>query len=373
MDADHHSVTRAHRLLAAVGKHVQRALLSCGNRGEVKCGANQGRNDGENGPSTHGYGDRITRQGAGEARTPDNCEVQRKARSLDGIARRPPWVVARLVAGISCLMFTRTFRGLPIAFLFLLMASGAWSQSRDSVQPTTLSAAQIVEQMQRHNQLRNQELKHYKSVRLYAVEYKGFSKTITAKMEVEVEYEAALGKSFRIVSQSGSNFLCEKVLKRAVDSEKAAAEDKGSSALTAANYRFRLLGSESLEGRPAYILDVEPLTASKFLYRGKVWVDEADFALARIEAEPAKNPSFWISRTLIRHRNAKMGDFWLPKENRSETKVRIGGTAVLTIDYGTYQVAPEGTGRSVGLASKPYFAAPKQQCGDGLTLLTGCR
>jgi hypothetical protein len=253
------------------------------------------------------------------------------------------------------------------------MASGAWSQSRDSVQPTTLSAAQIVEQMQRHNQLRNQELKHYKSVRLYAVEYKGFSKTITAKMEVEVEYEAALGKSFRIVSQSGSNFLCEKVLKRAVDSEKAAAEDKGSSALTAANYRFRLLGSESLEGRPAYILDVEPLTASKFLYRGKVWVDEADFALARIEAEPAKNPSFWISRTLIRHRNAKMGDFWLPKENRSETKVRIGGTAVLTIDYGTYQVAPEGTGRSVGLASKPYFAAPKQQCGDGLTLLTGCR
>jgi hypothetical protein len=28
----------------------------------------------------------------------------------------------------------------------------------------------------------------------------------------------------------------------------------------------------------------------------------------------------------------------LPEKNRSETKVRIGGTAVLTIDYGIYQI-----------------------------------
>jgi hypothetical protein len=26
----------------------------------------------------------------------------------------------------------------------------------------------------------------------------------------------------------------------------------------------------------------------------------------------------------------------LPRSNRSETKVRLGGTAVLTIDYGSY-------------------------------------
>jgi hypothetical protein len=28
----------------------------------------------------------------------------------------------------------------------------------------------------------------------------------------------------------------------------------------------------------------------------------------------------------------------LPEKNRSETKVRIGGTAMLTIDYGSYQI-----------------------------------
>jgi hypothetical protein len=193
--------------------------------------------------------------------------------------------------------------------------------------------------MQRHNQARTQALKHYKSVRHYQVEYRGFSKSIVARMDVEVAYEASTGKSFRIVSQSGSKLLCEKVLKRAVESEKEAAQDKGATALTAANYKFHLVGTESLGGRPAYILDVEPVKESKFLYRGKIWVDAADFALAKVEAEPAKNPSFWISRTRIQFTNAKRGDFWLPEKNRSETKVRIGGTAVLTINYGVYQIS----------------------------------
>jgi hypothetical protein len=226
-----------------------------------------------------------------------------------------------------------------IVAVFLLAAGAAWAANGDISPAANLSSAQIVEQMQRHNQARTQALKHYKSVRHYQVEYRGFSKSIVARMDVEVAYEASTGKSFRIVSQSGSKLLCEKVLKRAVESEKEAAQDKGATALTAANYKFHLVGTESLGGRPAYILDVEPVKESKFLYRGKIWVDAADFVLAKVEAEPAKNPSFWISRTRIQFTNAKRGDFWLPEKNRSETKVRIGGTAVLTIDYGVYQIS----------------------------------
>ncbi len=123
-----------------------------------------------------------------------------------------------------------------------------------------------------------------------------------------------------------------------MDSEIEASKDSGATALTPANYRFQLLGSESLDGHPAYILSVEPLKESKFLYRGKIWVDATDFAVAKIEAAPAKNPSFWISRTLIQYTSTKVGNFWLPQRSRSESKIRIGGTAVLTIDYGAYQI-----------------------------------
>jgi hypothetical protein len=82
------------------------------------------------------------------------------------------------------------------------------------------------------------------------------------------------------------------------------------------------------------------MTPSKFLYRGRLWVDGVDFAVARMEVQPGRNPSFWISRTVIHHVNTDMGGFWLPQHNRSETKVRIGGTAVMTIDYGTYRIVP---------------------------------
>lgn len=179
---------------------------------------------------------------------------------------------------------------------------------------------------------------HYESLRHYQVEYRGLLTHIQATMAVEVRYDAASGKSFRIVSGSGPKFLVNDVLKRAVESEKEASADKGATALTPANYRFQLEGSESVDGRPAYILDVDPIKPSKFLYKGRVWVDAADFAVEKIEAQPARSPSFWIERTLIHYVSAKTGGFWLPQSNRSETQVRIGGVAVLTIDYGSYQV-----------------------------------
>jgi hypothetical protein len=204
-----------------------------------------------------------------------------------------------------------------------------------------LTSAEIVDEMLLHNEARAQGLKHYQSVRHYEVEYKGYSAKIGAKLVVEADFDAASGKTFHIVSQSGNKLLIDKVLKRLIDSEKDAEKNKSSTALTAANYKFRLAGIESLSGRPAYILDVAPLVDSKYLYRGKIWVDCADFAVAKIEAAPAQNPSFWISSTAINHEYTRTDGFWLPAQNRSETKVRVGGKAVLTIDYGKYQVVPE--------------------------------
>jgi len=160
-------------------------------------------------------------------------------------------------------------------------------------------------------------------------------------MEVEVSFDAFNGKSFHVVSQSGSGALCDKVLKRAVESEREAGKEKASTALNHQNYRFKLLGTEDVSGRPAYVLEVEPKTSSTFLYRGRVWVDAADFAVSKMETEPAKSPSFWISKTLIHFTSAKTNGFWLPQLVRSETKVRIGGTATLTIDYGNYEIQPE--------------------------------
>jgi len=240
-------------------------------------------------------------------------------------------------AAIECLMFSHRCRGASGCVVLIFVGAALWPARANTPAPASLPLAQILALMEHHNQIQREELKHYSAVRRYHVEYRGLA-NLEAGMEVEIDFNATSGKSFRIVSQSGSKILGEKVLKRAMDSEKEASEDGGATALSPANYRFQLQGSESVDGRPAYILSVEPLRESKFLYRGKVWVDAIDFAVAKVEAAPAKNPSFWISRTLIRYTSAKTGSFWLPQRSRSESRIRIGGTAVLTIDYGTYQI-----------------------------------
>jgi hypothetical protein len=230
----------------------------------------------------------------------------------------------------------------------LLLAAHTWAQSGSAVTVTTPDTAQIVQAIAHHDQSQAQALERYHALRHYEVEYRGFFKNITAKMDVELDYDATTGKSFRIVSQSGSRTLCEKVIKRALDSEKDAAQDHGAHALTAANYKFQMLGSETLVGRPTYVLQVEPLTDSPYLYRGKIWVDAADGAVSKMEVQPAKNPSFWISQTLVHQTNSRVGAFWLPQQNRSETKVRIGGKAVLTINYASYQILQAHSPQSPG-------------------------
>ena len=240
-----------------------------------------------------------------------------------------------------------------LAATFVALASSAWPQTPNATLTSTLTPAQIVEQMERHDKAQTEELESYHALRHYEVVYRGFFRTITAEMDVEINYSASSGKSFQIVSEGGSHALCERVLKRAVDSEQESSRSKGATALTEENYRFRLLGSGDLGNRPAYILEVQPVTPSKFLYRGKVWVDATDFALAKLEVEPVKNPSFWISQTLIHHTYAQTGGFWLPQQNRSETKVRIGGTAVFTIDYGAYQIVPKQARRIAGASEGP--------------------
>ena len=125
-----------------------------------------------------------------------------------------------------------------------------------------------------------------------------------------------------------------------VQSEKEAVSEENQShvALNRDNYNFVLNGHETTPAGSFYILSVEPRTNNKLLYRGRIWVDSEDFAVARIEGAPAKNPSFWTKETKIVQVYTKVGDFWLPASNRSTSAIRLGGQANFTIDYQNYQI-----------------------------------
>jgi hypothetical protein len=249
-----------------------------------------------------------------------------------------------------------TLRSVPFQALFLLAFTASLSpQTPPAPDPALPAAEQIVARMQQHEAQQSQELKHYQAVRHYQVQYQGIV-SLSGGMDVEITYDEGSGKSFRILSQSGSKLLCDKVLKRAIESEEEASHDKQTTALTPANYRFHVVGVEPLNGHPSYILHVDPLREGKFLYRGNVWVDAAQYAVEKIEVEPAKNPSFWISSTQIESTNAETDGVWLPQKNRSESRIRVGGTAVLSIDYGAYHVALTGQPEPQTKTAEPAFS-----------------
>ena len=174
------------------------------------------------------------------------------------------------------------------------------------------------------------------------LDYSGFPSNKKAEMVVDMTYDAPAAKQFRVVHETGARLLLNKVLKELLVNEREAADEqhRSSTALTPENYEFRLLGTDSIAGRQQFLLEVIPRVRSKFLYQGKIWVDATDYAVTRVVAEPAKNPSVWISHTEIQHDYKKIGEFWLPDRSVSVTKVRLGGTAKLSIQYTNYVLGP---------------------------------
>lgn len=213
-----------------------------------------------------------------------------------------------------------------------------------------LSADEIVSRMVERNLERARALEAYEGTRVYRLEYRGFPGFRSAEMTVEVKYHSPGTKDFNIRSEKGSRLIIERIFKRVLQTEKDALSEENQSrvALNQDNYKFTLAGCESTPAGLFYILSVEPRTDNKLLYRGRIWVDAEDFAVARIEAVPAKSPSFWTKETKIEQVYAKVGNFWLPLFNRSSSDIRLGGHASFTIDYREYRITAASPARRPG-------------------------
>jgi len=205
---------------------------------------------------------------------------------------------------------------------------------------TGLSGEEVVNNMVRRNLERAAALEAFQATRVYRLEYRGFPGSRNAEMIIDVKYQSPATKEFTVRSVTGSKVIIERVFNKLLQSEKEALtqENQNRVALNNDNYSFALTGQECTPAGLYYILSVEPRTKNKLLYRGRIWVDATDFAVARIEAAPAKNPSFWTKETNIEQIYIKVGEFWLPTSNRSTSNTRLGGHALLTIDYTDYKV-----------------------------------
>jgi len=172
------------------------------------------------------------------------------------------------------------------------------------------------------------------------MEYHGFPSDRDAEMVVKVNFQAPSSKQFTVVSETGSKFVIDHIFKKLMEGELEASQgdNRDDVALTRKNYDFEVAGFETAPDGGRYVLKLLPRTRNKFLYRGTIWIDAKDFAVVRIEGEPGKNPSLWIKKTDIQHSYKKVNDFWLPAENHTESLIRLGGKATLSILYQDYKI-----------------------------------
>lgn len=204
----------------------------------------------------------------------------------------------------------------------------------------SLNASEVVANLVAANAERANTLESFSGLRTYSLDYHGFPENLQSQMIVKVVYRSPSTKEFTIVSETGSQLLINRVFHRLLESEEEAlnAKNRQQTALNEHNYEFTLIRFERTRERSCYVLAVWPRLSNKFLYRGTIWVDATDFAVWRIEAEPAKNPSFWTKKSRILQIYTKTGRFWMPSNNHTTTTVRFGGTAVLNIDYKDYEL-----------------------------------
>ena len=241
----------------------------------------------------------------------------------------------------------RTIRNLITLIAFTALISAPLCFAGDlgplpvSTVPAPLAANQVVDNLVRMNLERARALLHSEATRVYNLTYRGFPGDREAEMTVEATYDSPATKDFKVVSERGSKLILDRVFKKLLEGEKEAAQPAVSarSQLNRDNYDFELLSYEPSETGGQYLFQVSPKSKSKYVYRGKIWVDGTDFAVTRIEAEPAQNPSFWTKKSEIHHEYAKVNGFWLPARNVSVSYIRLGGRATLTIEYKDYRVA----------------------------------
>jgi hypothetical protein len=104
-------------------------------------------------------------------------------------------------------------------------------------------------------------------------------------------------------------------------------------------YNFKLVGTEPLGGREAWIIDAEPrpdfvphMKESKLLakFRGRVWIDKADVQLAKLDVECLDTVSFgwFLARfhkgTRVTLAQTRINDeVWLPLHVSAKIDVRV--------------------------------------------------
>jgi hypothetical protein len=158
-------------------------------------------------------------------------------------------------------------------------------------------------------------------------DYQLLDKTYEQKARViaNVTYLPPDHKQYEVESSHGG--MGEKILRDVLDheTEKKDAKDTARREFSGDNYAFALAGTENLDGRKCFVLQINPRHDDKDLLRGRVWVDAENFNIRRVEGNLTKSPSWWIHDLHILMSFSEVDGMWLRTFTQAVANVRFKG------------------------------------------------
>ena len=114
------------------------------------------------------------------------------------------------------------------------------------------------------------------------------------------------------------------------------------SSLAEENYHIRLIGQETINGQPAYVLKVKPKDKKKSFIKGDFWIDMRDLVPIKYEGKPLKKIDEKSAKGKQIIEYEKIDDtYWLPILNRLEASWLLMIKIVNETTFSGYEVNSE--------------------------------
>jgi hypothetical protein len=163
-----------------------------------------------------------------------------------------------------------------------------------------------------------------------------------AEMTVKTAYKRETGKSYTILTESGSAMLQRLVLNSILENEKRINEPgvREGAWLTSANYQMKLKPGrpERVNGHDCFVLSITPRQKAPNLIVGTLWVDTRDESIVQIQGTASKSISVFTGATQLMRQYSPVAGFAEATRARAVSSSFLFGQTVVTIDYSGYEI-----------------------------------
>lgn len=146
-----------------------------------------------------------------------------------------------------------------------------------------------------------------------------------------------LGKiTFHVLGFTGDNTVKTEVIARYLKAEIDASQSSSDVALTPENYKFKYKGLEDFNGRPAYVMRVNPRQKKVGLFKGELWLDAETYMPVKESGSFVKAPSMFLKKMQFVREYELQDGVSVPQRLESKAEVRFIGPVELNINYLRY-------------------------------------